>query len=61
MSILMRNRKKDDKQAMRAPMVTGEGSLPETPLPWAQMKTSWAVTLSGALPTRPKKSCSMLE
>ena len=46
---------------MRAPMVTGEGSLPETPLPWAQTKTSWTVTLSGALPTRPKKSWSMLE
>ncbi len=29
---------------MRAPMVTGEGSLPESPLPWAHTKTSCAVT-----------------
>jgi hypothetical protein len=34
-------------------MVTGEGSLPETPLPWAQTKTFWTVTLSGALPNSP--------
>ena len=39
---------------MRAPMVIREGSLPETPLPCAHMKTSCAVTLSGALSARPK-------
>lgn len=30
----MRNRKKELRQAMRAPMVIGEGALPETPGPW---------------------------
>ena len=60
-SMRCRKRKKEETQAMRAPMVTGEGSLPERPFPCAQTKTSCAVTSSGVVPRRPKKSWSMRE
>ena len=43
-SSLMRNLKKDEMQARRAPTVTGEGSRPERPMPWAKEKTSWGET-----------------
>ena len=36
----MRNLKKEEMQERRAPTVTGEGSRPERPMPWAKLKTS---------------------
>ena len=36
----MRNLKKEEMQERRAPTVTGEGSRPERPMPWANEKTS---------------------
>ena len=39
-SSLMRNLKKEEMQERRAPTVTGEGSRPERPTPWAKEKTS---------------------
>ena len=36
----MRNLKKDEMQERRAPTVTGEGSRPERPMPWAKLNTS---------------------
>ena len=54
-SMRMRKRKKEETQAMRAPMVTGEGSLPESPMPWAQTKTSWAVTWLRGLAQPPEE------
>ena len=44
---------------MRAPMVTEDGRLPESPMPCAHARTSGLVTRSGGLPARPKKSASM--
>ncbi len=46
---------------MRVPIVIDDGCLPETPVPYAQAKTSCEVTSSGALPARPKKWWSMRE
>ena len=47
---------------MRAPMVTGEGSLPETPLPVGPDEDLLGGHLVRRLcRTRPKKSWSMLE
>ena len=40
----MRNLKKEEMQERRAPTVTGEGSRPERPMPWAKEKTSREVT-----------------
>jgi hypothetical protein len=40
MSIMIRKWKSDERQAVRAPMVTEEGSFPERPRPWAHRNTS---------------------
>ena len=57
----IKKRKNLDTQAARAPTVTAEGWHPESPTPCAYANTSWAVTWSGGLPSRPKKSCNIRE
>jgi hypothetical protein len=57
--IRIRNLQKEDKQAIRAPTVVGEGVRPERPMPWTQASTSAGLTRSGVLPHSAKKGHSM--